>query len=78
MLIFCKQMFAYLLTGSQRRQLGVQAVAVLHCGDFRDTGERAMDSLKTLYQTHIAKLQQRAQQVLARNKLDARFIPANY
>ncbi|OQP34854.1 Xaa-Pro dipeptidase [Pantoea latae] len=33
-----------------------------------------MDSLKTLYQTHIARLQQRAQQVLARNKLDAMLI----
>ena len=33
-----------------------------------------MDSLKTLYQTHIAMLQQRAQQVLTRNKLDAMLI----
>ena len=74
MLIFCKPKFDYLLTGSQRLQRGVQAAAVLHCGDFRDTGERAMDSMKTLYQTHIATLQQRAQQVLARNKLDAMLI----
>ena len=33
-----------------------------------------MDSLKTLYHAHIATLQQRAQQVLARNKLDAMLI----
>ncbi len=74
MLIFCKQEFAYLIRRSQRAQHGIPRAAVLHCRHFRDIGDKSMDSLKTLYHAHISTLQQRAQQVLARFKLDAMLI----
>ena len=77
MLIFCKREFAYLIRRSQRAQHGIPRAAVLHCRHFRDIGDKSMDSLKTLYHAHISTLQQRAQQVLARFKLDAMLISAD-
>lgn len=74
MLNFCNFKIAYLLTRSRQAETGMPPPVMLNCGGFRDTGEWTVDSLKMRYQTHIATLQQRAQQILARNNLDAMLI----